>query len=273
MCCFSGKVEFVGATKIFVRAVDALHQALVYEMKVAAAAPVAMVLPIPVPKASRDDAVRFVDLSAYDDFFRDVERAFPPPPASGPIAGAVPFGAPRQMLQVHQVGKFEASFVPTIADFTRLDPRFRMPAAVFDRLPAYRDFGFAVFQLRDVRTTPDRVHPMAFVFPRRDPSLLFFPTVHVHDGVVHEMAHFDHSLYMQLDEAPNPPEFTFAPNPNDPLRPHGWWPSVGVAANSIDIARTKGLVEGSWPLRTQKLVGTFLNQDVLFPLSATPPRL
>ncbi len=32
---------------------------------------------------------------------------------------------------------------------------------------------------------------MAFEFPHRDPTRLFFPTVHVHDGRVHARAEFD----------------------------------------------------------------------------------
>ena len=46
------------------------------------------------------------------------------------------------------------------------------------------------------------VHPMAFEFPRRAPAALFFPTVHIHDGEVHETAMFDHRLYCQLGAAP-----------------------------------------------------------------------
>ena len=42
---------------------------------------------------------------------------------------------------------------------------------------------------------------MAFEFPTRDAARLFFPTVHVHDGSFHPMAHFDHSLYCQRDDA------------------------------------------------------------------------
>jgi hypothetical protein len=35
-------------------------------------------------------------------------------------------------LEVIQVGDFEASFVPTVKDFSRLDERFRLPSAVWD---------------------------------------------------------------------------------------------------------------------------------------------
>jgi hypothetical protein len=36
---------------------------------------------------------------------------------------------------VREVGSFEASYVPKIADFSRLDERFRLPVAVWKKLP------------------------------------------------------------------------------------------------------------------------------------------
>lgn len=102
------------------------------------------------------------------------------------------------------VGDYEASFVPSQADFERLDPRFCLPPSVWSQLSLYADWGFAVFKLSlnppptqlsalDLRIIAERkrdgkppfpprrrdIHPMAFRFPRRDPSRLFFPTVHV----------------------------------------------------------------------------------------------
>ncbi len=89
---------------------------------------------------------------------------------------------------------YVASFVPSVADFVRLDPRFRLPEVLFDAVPHYADYGFAVFQLAPGKVT---VHPMALRFPTRDPDRLFFPTVHVHDGRFHAKAKFDHALYFQ----------------------------------------------------------------------------
>ena len=72
-------------------------------------------------------------------------------------------------------------------DWDRLDERFRIPPSIFDALPAYRDFGFAVFKLQvtgresESGLFPEKpatktFHPMAFEFPRADPDRLFFPT-------------------------------------------------------------------------------------------------
>ena len=195
MCCFSGPVEDVAATRIFARMSGPGRQLLAYEMVFAAATPVAMILALPVPAACGDDAARFVSLADYPALFDDLEEAF-----------TWPGGPPRTLshaadeldlpLAVHTVGAFVASFVPRLADFARLDPRFRLPPGTVERVPGYADFGFVVFQL-DAARDRTRVHPMAFEFPTRDPAHLFFPLLHVHDGTLHAEATFDHALYAQ----------------------------------------------------------------------------
>lgn len=183
----------VSGTRIYAAAHDDGTQRIAYAMTVALPSDVAMVLPIPTP----------------------------------PRAAA-------STLVAHDVGDFEASFVPTLADFVRLDARFRMPDDVWSKLPAYEDWGFAVFKLRapvprrgvldflrpEPPRPPRRQHPMAFDFPRRDAGELFFPTVHVHDGEVHPVAHFDHSLYAQLDRpsARTPSGWEGAARPTATLR-------------------------------------------------------
>ena len=49
-------------------------------------------------------------------------------------AGGIEEGV--SMLQVHEVGDYEASYVPTLADFHRLDPRFRMADEIWRRCNA-----------------------------------------------------------------------------------------------------------------------------------------
>lgn len=237
MCCFSGMVSQVANTQIFARA-SGNAQLLVYGMSLLTEHEVAMILPLPVPPQSPEDAVRFINLKEYPTFFSDLDVLFQDSvKLGGPLLrGPAPAG-PR--LVVHQVGEFEASFVPTIADFARLDPRFRLPPTLWEELPQYGDWGFAVFKLKPpppappappapnkasiwkllgglfgtqsesagpevsgpaaVRA-PHRIHPMALEFPRRDPNQLFFPTIHIHDGKIHAEADFDHALYFQLEQ-------------------------------------------------------------------------
>ena len=243
MCCFSGPVERVERTRIFARFVAPARQLLVYQMKVAARAEVAMILPLPVPAGSPEDAVRFVSLEPYPHFFESLERAFPAPVSrsySFALSGGIPQPAP---LAVHQVGAFIASFIPTQADFARVDPRFRLPAAAFAAVPAYATWGFAVFQLRDVGADAREVHPMAFEFPTARPDALFFPTLHVHDGRAHPRARFDHVLYAQgsADES--------------------WRESAGWLSKYVSATLVPGLVDVDSTARRRELVGDAPNTD------------
>ena len=187
----------VSRTNIFARMIAPGVQALAYGMNLESAREVAMILPLPVVPGSGDHAVTFVSLEAEPRMFADLAELFAPPVQTFAKGGISRGGPSRQRLVVHEVGAFVASYVPTRADFARLDPRFRMPEVLFDAVPHYADYGFAVFQLAPGKVT---VHPMAMTFPTRSTEL-FFPTVHVHDGRFHATARFDHALYYQGEVA------------------------------------------------------------------------
>ncbi len=191
MCMFSQAVDRVSDTRIFGRVSAGLQQ-LVYEMRVASVHDLAMVLPLPIAQIPSERAFRFIDLHAYPEFFSDLDSCFLKPQAlsTGPISG----GMMRGLLEVEQIGAYDASFVPTLQDFDRLDPRFRLPPEVWSQVPHYRNYGFAVFKIRKGDT---RAHPMAMAFETRDSARLFFPTLHVHDGTLHQKAHFNHELFAQ----------------------------------------------------------------------------
>jgi hypothetical protein len=249
VCCFSRPVPFVGQTRIFARACDDGRQALAYDMSVDVPEELAMVLPLPVAPGGN---VSFVDLSGYGAFFDELAKAFPPsyggpqPLSRGLAMGGVP------KLAVIDVGDFEASFVPTARDFEGLDERFRLPPGFFESLPIYADFGFAVFRLKPRGkllggSKRQRPHPMALLFPRRDPRALFFPTVHVHDGSVPRAAEFDHTLYAQ----PTPLLAAL-------MR---WVGAYGPLGSFVDATRTRGLVDASRAAFMLPLHGTLPNED------------
>lgn len=194
---FTTSVREVRGTKIFGRVSDA-EQLLAYSMRVDADAELAMVLPLPIALGRGEDAVRFIDLSGHAKLFEDLEALFPGDLGLGLGAGGQEVAASAH-LAVHEVGSFVASYVPTMADFSRLDPRFQLSPEVWSALPQFADYGFAVFQLAAGNR---EVHPMALAFPTRDPSRIYFPCVHVHDGVVHATATFDHRLYCQAAAPP-----------------------------------------------------------------------
>ena len=270
MCMFSRPVRQVANTRIFARGLDDGDQVLVYQMRFAADEALAMVLPLPVLPSASEDAVEFVNLERYTNFFDDIDRAFPEVQTMS-RGGTFSMGlGAAQTLVVQDVGDYEASFVPRRADFCRLDPRFALPDEVMDELVRYADWGYAVFKLKTaaVRARPRwwrrwrsepsgppaessgtrTVHPMAIRFPRRDPSRLFFPTVHVHDGSAPPRANFDHALYAQLRPAM--------------ARSCQWERSAGLARTTVAPARARGLVDGDAALFKFELQGQHENVDV-----------
>jgi hypothetical protein len=244
MCCFSRRVDHVNNTNIFARASKDNKQFLVYAMALSAKEDLAMILPIPTPKASKEDAVRFISLKEYPEFFKDMLSGFPAPRAVGGRVKSKGGPKPKEeKLVVVEVGAFEASFVPQVKDFPRLDERFRLPASTWDSLPVYNNYGFAVFKLKKGET---KVHPMAFEFPRADRKRLFFPTVHIHDGKVHNSAVFDHILYCQTSAG------------EDVLE---WKESPQLAGNFVKMSKTAGIVDKDAHVHQRIIRGRKTNQD------------
>lgn len=225
------------------------EQALAYSMSVSLPAAVAMILPLPIALDRGDDALTFVDLTSHATLFADLAELIDPPVTRS--KGGSPFQVSRrQTLAVHRVGAFVASWVPRRADFDRLDPRFRMPSVLFDAVPHYHDYGFAVFQLDAGlhRGEKQVIQPMAMHFPTRAPERLFFPTVHVHDGRFAPAARFDHALYYQTPRADGVEPFPY-----------------GLGGDEIGWANPRhdyeGLVAPTQPIVRRRLRGRRPNQD------------
>ncbi len=252
MCCFSGPVQEVHQTRIFARAVSAARQVLVYQMKIATEKPVAMILPLPVPKNSQQDDLVWINLKPYPTFFKDLEVGFDLDISSPVIPGD---------LKRYQVGDYDASFAPTLKDMYQLHKDFELSIEVWENLPAYKDYGFAIFQLKPGRT---EAHPMAFEFPRRvaesENGKLFFPTVHIHDGKVHKTAEFDHLLYLQR-----------APEAR-PLVKTRWLESPKPVNTFLNLEQTgydgptkqkQSLVDPTSHAHRAEFIGRFKNVDIL----------
>lgn len=259
MCCFSGPVRMVENTRIFGRLTGRGTQMLVYSMAYSSADPVAMILPLPVQPPATEPSIRFLNLQSYPLFFHDLEAAFPyllPRPRSGGAPGGAPS---RVTLAVQEVGDFVASFVPRLADFDRLDKRFRLPLSVLDQVPDYHDYGFAVFQLRQTRAG-STVHPMALEFVTRLRETVFFPTVHVHDGKVHPFEEFHHALYVQDPRLASSGSagFAYARDPKVPLVQ-----SVQALGARVDVRRSQRVVQPNEPGYRLLLRGELPNKDTL----------
>ena len=272
----------VSKTRIFARHSRPDHQLLAYSMRVASQTAAAMILPLPVSRPSGEDALRFIDLSGYPEFFEDMERVCEPEQEEmfdlEDTSLAVAASAP--VLAVQEVGDFEASYVPAFGDFSRLDPRFRLPDEVWQTMPDYSDYAFAVFQLKLTLTRGDEevdndIHPMAFEFPTRDSERLYFPTVHVHDGAYHDSAGFYHQFYCQREAARS--EFKFqrdllegrVPTPaetmgGDPyFAGYRWYSrSLEPVSSRMQLDRCAGLVDPELGLHSMSLFGAFPNRDI-----------
>jgi hypothetical protein len=248
MCCFSKAVESVTNTQIFGRIGPKGNQVLIYQMNYKAAEDLSMVLPIPVKPDSGEKAVTFFDFSGYRSVFSDLHSLFPVmnyTPSRGDPFGAPPAAAPRT-LEVHAVGAFDASYVPSIADFSRLDERFRLPEGVWSKLPAYSDYGFAVFKLKAAHKA---VHPMAFSFPSALAGRVFFPTLHIHDGQIHDEEDFDHTLYVQGDSLD--------------LNRGGWQESPGLPVSKVRCGLTHGMIRPEQHVYRNILHGRLKNGDII----------
>ena len=222
-------------------------------MTVNMAKAVAMVLPLPVKKGSDEKAVRFINLEDYKNFFSDLDAGFPKPVANDSTQSwGMLTSASARPLEVIQVGNFEASFVPTVKDFNRLDKRFRLPAELFKTMPDYKHFGFAVFKLKPGSQT---VHPMAFEFPTAQTAKVFFPTVHIHDGKIHKRATFDHVLYCQ-------------PSESSRLKLSEWEESEKLASRFVDVKKSAGLIAASEHCYKRELRGMLANKDTFVEFSA-----
>jgi len=232
MCIFSGTVESVSTTKIFCNRTDT-RQNLVYQMSLSAPRDLAMILPLPCLD-DEDDPIKFVNLSRYRRFFPRLEELYRTPPG-----GTRKRAAAKRSLVVHQVGAYEASFVPSLRDFSRLDPRFKLPPSIWRKLPEYKEWGFAVFKF--AAGTKHKSHPFGLSFQPSWDDHIFFPTVHVHDKTVPSEAHFDHTLYTQV--------------PKSWEDPHAWQKSRKYPKNLHSMIRT-----GSRIFK-HRLLGTLPNCD------------
>ncbi len=243
MCCFSRPVQRVARTRIFARPTYADRQVVAYAMELTVSETVAMILPVPVRSDCAPGEFKFISLAAYPGFFDDMGKGYPLPPIPASTSRGHP--APKDSLEVLSVGAFEASFVPRMEDFDRLDSRFRIRTEIWRSLPGYERMGFAVFKLKAGRQA---VHPMCFSFPRADVTRLFLPTLHIHDGKVHPREEFDHELYTQgnREQAPDVA---------------GWEESRGWAGQFMKTELTAGILLNEGHVYRRRLSGELPNED------------
>ena len=265
MCIFAQPVISVNNTQIFARLSGKGTQFLAYEMNYESREPNAMILPVPVKQAADDKSLVFIDLKNYETLFNDLDKGFPwhAPSGIGIGCSAGPC-ASADYLEVFEIGNYIASFVPTLADFDRLDPNFTLPQEVWVKIPEYENFGFAVFQLAAGKLKP---HPMAFEF-QIEKDELFFPTIHIHDGEVHQSEKFDHVLYMQhagLDSKVGDYR-----NSDIEDRATGLVRSAQQASSFCSASKSANLIDGKLLVHRKIVRGKLPNTDTVFKFSGDP---
>lgn len=228
-----------------------------------------MILPLPVSLPAREDSVKFINLKAFPELLDNLVTGFPEPESFSlsRSKSATASAMPEAQLVVHEVGDFIASFVPSQDDFKRLDPRFVISKDVWAKIPTYRDYGFAVFQLK---APSGRTHPMALEFETRMRGHLFFPTVHIHDGSVHAKDHFDHVLYLQdatFDAAVGKYE---GPTTLDART--RMVRSKEKAQTFASPERSSGIIDGNLLVHRLIMTGELPNTDTTFDLNAVSER-
>ena len=266
MCCFSQPVISVNNTQIFARLSGNGTQFLAYQMNYESRDQNAMILPLPVHQPVTDKTLNFIDLKDYDAFFDDLADGFPfhTPTSIGCSASFDP--ASRDKLKVFEVGNYIASFVPTISDFDRLDSIFTLPKETWANIPGYQNFGFAVFQLAAGSLKP---HSMAFEFQSASDAL-FFPTLHIHDGEVHDSEDFDHILYMQhagLDSRVYGYENSHVEDQST-----GLIRSKYAASHFCSLDKSARLIDGNLLVHRKIVRGNLPNSDTTFAFAGDPLR-
>lgn len=240
MCIFSREVTRISDTCIYGRLATDGQQFLAYQLSAALDQEMAMILPLPVAPTAQTP-LQFLDLSDCPLFFSYLNESFGM--RSRSRKPSLSLSLPT--LEVVEVGSFQASFVPSIRDFERLDPRFRLDTSIWQQLPRYSDFGFAVFKLKE---GDQKLHPMAFRFHTRYADKLFFPSVHVHDGTVPKTETFDHRLFCQSGRHPG----------------EGWHESNYMLGDKIPANQDfKELINTSKKGYRMILKGEFPNNDVV----------
>lgn len=268
MCCFAQEIKDVRSTKIFARINEDGQQLLAYSMQYESEVPNAMVLPLPT--TGREDSLEFIDLSGYERFFDDLQRGFPK--VQSLLSRALPMSrmdtAVSANLKVHKVGSFVASFVPTVKDFSRLDPQFVIPAETWDKVDGYDGFGFAVFQLDE---KAGKTHPMAMRFDTSLKDQVFFPTLHIHDGQVHATEHFDHYLFMQhasMDSVVG----SYA-GPKKLQSRTGMVRSKHPVSEFAKPDKSEGLLHPDLLLHRKRMLGNLPNRDEVFRVAGHPTKV
>lgn len=247
MGIFSTPVRVASTFNFFARA-NADHQFLACNFRYEADAPFTLFLPLPTPSDAPANAVRFINLSGYDEFFSDLRRGFPNLTRD---TGKQSFTdrlreKVRDWLDLDTT-QIEFAFFPNRTVLANMREHWPVSDAVWSDLEPYADCGLVGLKLE---AGANRLPPIAFEFPRRNPDELTFPTAHNLPPTA--AAHLRHALYAQTAQRSLQWRISINAEDERPIR----------ARDFVKADRTLGLIEPDQPIVSRRLVGPAENVDV-----------
>jgi hypothetical protein len=251
MAIFSTPVRVAGTFNFFARA-HADHQFLACNFRYEAETAFTLILPLPTPPDATANAVRFINLSGYNDFFRDVRRGVPDLTRDIEKQSLTDrlLEKVRDWLDLDTT-QIELAFFPNQQVLAEMRDRWPLSEAVWAALKPYTKFGLVGLKLE---AGANRLPPMAFEFPRGAPTELFFPTAH---NLPHSATlNLKHMLYAQTSN--RSPVWSTSTGPGDDRR--RW-----LARDFVKIDRTLGLIDPDQPIAARRFSGPADNFDMRVP--------
>lgn len=247
MGIFSTPVRVASTFNLFARA-SADLQLLACNFRYEADTPFALFLPLPTPPETPASAVRFINLSGYDEFFSDMRRGFPDLTRD---TGKQSF-TDRLLEKVRDwldldTTQIEFAFFPNRTVLADMREHWPVSDAVWMALDPYAECGLVGLKLE---AGANRLPPVAFEFPRRNPDELTFPTAHNLPQA--SAAMLRHALYAQTSKRSLQWRISISAEDERPLR----------AREFVKTDRTLGLIDPDQPIVSRRLVGTANNVDV-----------
>ncbi|MBI5566494.1 MAG: hypothetical protein HY870_16460 [Chloroflexi bacterium] len=247
MGIFSMPIRVASTFNYFARA-NADHQFLACNFRYEAETPFTLILPLPTPPDTPASAVRFINLSGYDEFFSDMRRGFPNLTRD---TGKQSF-TDRLLEKVRDwldldTTQIEFAFFPNRTVLAEMHDSWPVSDAVWASLEPYAACGLVGLKLE---AGANRLPPIAFEYPRRNLDELAFPTAH--NLPQSSAVTLRHALYAQTSKRSL--EWRISINAEDerPLR----------AREFVKTDRTLGLIDPDQPIVSRRLAGPTGNVDV-----------
>jgi hypothetical protein len=144
--------------------------------------------------------VQLLDLSKDAFKFEDLDKCFPTfisrHEQEKKKSRSRSAEAKSHSLVVHQVGAYQMSVAPTLADLTRIDASvFTVPANITELMATHYGSGFAFVICVFDPTKEIKPHPIGYVHDWLAPNRMFVPCRHEHGHGTPEKEHFDHRIY------------------------------------------------------------------------------